>query len=44
MEYYKYLRQYVGQRPIILPGSVVIILNEQSEVLLQRRHDGTYSF
>ncbi|SHT57084.1 Putative MutT/NUDIX-family protein [Mycobacteroides abscessus subsp. abscessus] len=40
MEYYKYLRQYVGHRPIILPGSVVIILNEENEVLLQKRHDG----
>ena len=40
MEYYKYLRQFVGHRPIILPGSVVIILNEQNEVLLQKRHDG----
>lgn len=40
MEYYKYLRQYVGHRPIILPGSVVIILNEQNEVLLQKRNDG----
>ncbi|KON88553.1 DNA mismatch repair protein MutT [Sporosarcina globispora] len=40
MEYYKYLRQYIGHRPIILPGSVVIILNEQNEVLLQKRHDG----
>ncbi|WP_042225156.1 NUDIX hydrolase [Oceanobacillus manasiensis] len=40
MEYYKYLRQYVGSKPIILPGSVVIMLNEQDEVLLQKRHDG----
>ncbi|MBN6205116.1 NUDIX hydrolase [Ralstonia pickettii] len=40
MEYYKYLRQYVGHKPIILPGSVVIILNEQNEVLLQKRRDG----
>jgi len=40
MEYYKYLRQYVGHRPIILPGSVVIMLNEQNDVLLQKRHDG----
>ncbi|PAE24916.1 NUDIX hydrolase [Bacillus sp. 7894-2] len=40
MEYYKYLRQYVGHSPIILPGSVVIILNERNEVLLQKRHDG----
>ena len=40
MEYYKYLRKYVGHKPIILPGSVVIILNDQNEVLLQKRHDG----
>lgn len=40
MEYYKYLRQYVGHKPIILPGSVVIILNEQNEILLQKRQDG----
>ncbi len=40
MEYYKYLRQYVGHKPIILPGSVVIILNEQNEVLLQKRRTG----
>ncbi|MDX5475211.1 MAG: NUDIX domain-containing protein, partial [Bacillaceae bacterium] len=42
MEYYKYLRQYVGKRPIILPGSVVIIINEKNEVLLQKRHDSTW--
>lgn len=42
MEYYKYLRQYVGHRPIILPGSVVIILNDKNEVLLQKRHDGNW--
>lgn len=40
IEYYKYLRQYVGHKPIILPGSVVIILNGQKEVLLQKRHSG----
>ena len=42
MEYYKYLRQYVGHKPIILPGSVVIILNNKNEVLLQKRHDGSW--
>lgn len=42
MEYYKYLRQYVGHKPIILPGSVVIILNKENEVLLQERHDGNW--
>ncbi|WP_077596129.1 NUDIX hydrolase [Oceanobacillus kimchii] len=40
MEYFKYLRQYVGHRPVILPGSVVIIVNEKNEVLLQKRLDG----
>ncbi|MDW0115113.1 NUDIX hydrolase [Sporosarcina saromensis] len=40
MEYYKYLRQYVGHQPIILPGSVVIMINEKKEVLLQKRRDG----
>lgn len=40
MEYYKYLRQYVGHQPIILPGSVVLVINEQNEVLLQKRLDG----
>ncbi|WP_223700019.1 NUDIX hydrolase [Sutcliffiella deserti] len=42
MEYFKYLRQYVGQRPVILPGSVVIILNEQNEILLQKRLNGNW--
>ncbi len=42
MEYFKYIRQYVGSRPIILPGSVVIIINELNEVLLQLRHDESW--
>ncbi|WP_034756628.1 NUDIX hydrolase [Rossellomorea vietnamensis] len=42
MEYFKYLRQFVGHKPIILPGSVVIILNEQNEILLQKRHNGNW--
>lgn len=40
MEYYKFLRQYVGHQPIILPGSVVLILNTENEILLQKRYDG----
>ena len=40
MEYFKYLRQYVGHRPIILPGATVIMMNENDEVLLQKRRDG----
>lgn len=42
MEYFKYLRQYVGHRPIILPGSVVIIVNEHNEILLQERLNGNW--
>ncbi len=42
MEYYKFLRQYVGTQPLILPGSVVIIRNEQGEVLLQKRPEGKW--
>lgn len=40
MEYYKFLRQYVGHQPIILPGSVVLILNTENEILLQKRYNG----
>lgn len=40
MEYYKELRKYVGHRPLILPGSVVLIVNEENEILLQQRRDG----
>lgn len=42
MEYYKELRKYVGHRPLILPGSVVIIQNQKNEVLLQERQQGVF--
>lgn len=42
MEYYKSIRKYVGKAPLILPGSVVIIVNEQKEVLLQQRECGRW--
>ncbi|GGA34552.1 NUDIX hydrolase [Psychrobacillus lasiicapitis] len=42
MEYYKELRKFVGHRPLILPGSVVLILNSNEEVLLQEREPGVY--
>ena len=42
MEYYKELRKYVGHRPLILPGSVVLILNDTNQVLLQERAPGIY--
>jgi ADP-ribose pyrophosphatase YjhB (NUDIX family) len=42
LEYYKELRKYVGHRPLILPGSVVIIVNDIGEILLQERNDGSW--
>ena len=42
IEYYKYVRQYVGTQPLILPGAVVIIRNEHGEVLLQKRPEGKW--
>lgn len=42
MDYVKDLRKLVGTRPLILPGAVVLILNEQAEVLLQHRTDGDW--
>lgn len=42
MEYYKLIRKYVGKRPLILPGSVVIIVNEHKEILLQQRPNGIW--
>jgi 8-oxo-dGTP pyrophosphatase MutT (NUDIX family) len=40
MNYVKDLRNLVGTRPLILTGSVVLILNEYNELLLQHRTDG----
>lgn len=40
MDYVRDLRKLVGTRPLILPGAVVVIINEQDEVLLQQRTDG----
>ncbi|GGH86266.1 8-oxo-dGTP pyrophosphatase MutT (NUDIX family) [Pullulanibacillus pueri] len=37
MDYITELRKLIGHRPVILPGSVVIILNEKDQVLLQQR-------
>ncbi|MGO4500136.1 NUDIX hydrolase [Paenibacillus sp. 2RAB27] len=42
MEYYKQLRQFVGHHPIILPGAVVILVNDLGQVLLQQRPNGTW--
>ena len=42
IEYFQYLRQYVGTKPLILPGSVVRIGKEAGEVLLQKRPEGRW--
>lgn len=39
MNYIKSLRQYIGTKPIIAPGSAVIVFNENNELLLQLRSD-----
>ncbi|HSJ39082.1 MAG TPA: NUDIX hydrolase [Planococcus sp. (in: firmicutes)] len=42
MDYVRDLRKLVGTRPLILPGAVVLIINEQDQVLLQHRTDGNW--
>ncbi|GHO43826.1 NUDIX hydrolase [Ktedonospora formicarum] len=39
MNYVQELRALVGTRPLILPGAVVIVLNNVGEVLLQERRE-----
>jgi hypothetical protein len=36
----KFLRRYVGTKPLILKGSVMIIGNGKGEELLQKRYEG----
>jgi 8-oxo-dGTP pyrophosphatase MutT (NUDIX family) len=40
MDYVMNLRKIVGHRPLILTGSVVLLLNDKDELLLQHRIDG----
>ncbi|MCH4827952.1 NUDIX hydrolase [Planococcus halocryophilus] len=40
MDYVKDLRALVGHRPLILSGSVVLVINQKNELLLQHRNDG----
>lgn len=39
MNYIKSLRQHIGTEPIIAPGSAIIVLNDNNELLLQLRSD-----
>lgn len=42
MDYFKQLRELVGTKPLILPGAVVLIVNNNNELLLQKRPDHTW--
>ena len=42
MSYVMELRKLVGTRPLLLPGSVVLVVNEKNELLLQHRIDGNW--
>ncbi|WP_456278929.1 NUDIX hydrolase [Bacillus sp. AK128] len=42
MSYVMELRKLVGTRPLLLPGSVVLVINEDNELLLQHRRDGSW--
>lgn len=43
MSYIQSLRKIIGTRPIIAPGSAIIVLNKEQEILLQLRSD-TYDW
>jgi 8-oxo-dGTP pyrophosphatase MutT (NUDIX family) len=40
MDYVMGLRKVVGNRPLILTGACVLIINNKNELLLQHRSDG----
>ncbi|MEN2767779.1 NUDIX hydrolase [Ornithinibacillus xuwenensis] len=42
MGYIEDLRQLVGNEPLILVGVAVAVINENAEILLQKRHDGVW--
>lgn len=42
MEYYKKIREYVGKEPLLLPGAVVVIVNDRNEILLQQRPESLW--
>lgn len=41
-DYLKKLREKVGHMPLVLPHSVVVVLNDKQEVLLEERSDDGY--
>lgn len=42
MGYVEEIRQLVGHRPLILPGSVVMVIDNKDRVLMQRRKSTSY--
>jgi 8-oxo-dGTP pyrophosphatase MutT (NUDIX family) len=42
MGYIEDLRKIVGHRPLILVGAAVAVINENREILLQKRRDGLW--
>ncbi|WP_342542273.1 NUDIX domain-containing protein [Paenisporosarcina sp. FSL H8-0542] len=44
MDYYEELRHHMVHRPLLLPGSFVIILNDKNEILSQERKPGVFGF
>lgn len=45
MAYIREIRALIGNRPLILVGSLVMVFNDQNEILLHRRaDDGTWDF
>ncbi|OIK17261.1 DNA mismatch repair protein MutT [Bacillus sp. MUM 116] len=43
MGYIEDLRKVIGTRPVILVGAVVGVINEQGEILLQKRPEGIWA-
>ncbi|MFD2612703.1 NUDIX domain-containing protein [Paenibacillus gansuensis] len=39
MGYISDVREFVGTRPIIIPGACVLVFQEQNQLLLQKRSD-----
>jgi 8-oxo-dGTP pyrophosphatase MutT (NUDIX family) len=39
MNYIQSLRKFIGTKPIIAPGSAIIVMNKENEILLQLRSD-----
>ncbi|QMV39847.1 NUDIX hydrolase [Cohnella cholangitidis] len=43
MGYIEELRDRIGNRPVILAGVAVLVINDEYELLLQKKRDGTWA-